>query len=58
MRYLDPATRKRPDFKELRQNMTGYVYCQCGTTLQTGHDVFEHWQQGHFDIYDEVKKKG
>jgi hypothetical protein len=65
MKYYDPTTRKRPEFNELCNELFNmgknearviYVLCLCGTVLHNQPIVFEHWQQGHFDKYDEVKE--
>lgn len=55
MKYYDIATRKRPDYRELLNSFEGgSVVCLCGIILCNCQIVFEHWQQGHFDKYDEV----
>ena len=62
MKYLDPTTRKRPMFADVLSKYTlengkplkVVVLCQCGAHLHTEEMIFDHWQNGHFDIYDEV----
>lgn len=58
MKYYDPTTRKRPNFQQMMANYgRGSVLCNCGVIIIPQQEIFEHWQQGHFDIYDEVKEK-
>ena len=67
MKYYDPATKKRPEFEstwiQIRDigidRITGknYTKCACGEWVVQQKVVFEHWQQGHFDIYEEYKEK-
>jgi len=66
MRYYDVTTRKRPDFNEMYAELyevgrksTGmyYIVCLCGEGMPSKSAVFRHWEQGHFDVYDEVKEK-
>lgn len=58
MKYYDPATRKRPVWEEFYEkdcdNPT--LYCRCGSSVLSKVNLFEHWQQGYFDVYDEVKE--
>lgn len=47
----------RPEWGAFREKaLLGYVLCTCGKALETGLDVREHWQQGHFDkpVYGDV----
>ena len=66
MIYYDPATRKRPDFESIWQKAIEsgnanrpYIACDCLSVyaLVKREDIFDHWQRGHFDVYDEVKEK-
>jgi hypothetical protein len=58
MKYYDPTTRKRPDFAQMMTNYgMGSIVCNCGIILYIKQEVFEHWQQGHFDVYDDIEKK-
>lgn len=58
MKYYNPATRKRPDFTQMMANYgKGTVVCPCMVILMYTREVFEHWQQGHFDVYEEYKDK-
>ena len=66
MKYYDPLTCKRPMFSSLWKSVKdegtktcggAYIICNCGVVLQTQQITFEHWQQGHFDVYDEVKDR-
>jgi len=57
MKYYDPTTRKRPKFKEWFDRTEGRAYlCDCGDILQTQQQMFGHWQQGHFDVYEECQE--
>jgi hypothetical protein len=60
MRYVDPTTRKRPMWVDWWH--TGaygsdgrMIQCDCGKRIISKADMYQHWEQGHFDIYDEVK---
>lgn len=57
MKYYNPNTCKRPAWSDFCATIQGYIMCQCGTILQTQQITFEHWQQGHFDIYEKVLPK-
>jgi hypothetical protein len=66
MIYYDPNTRKRPQFERVWMKVVGdgisstgisYIVCVCGQVLTARGDVFWHWDQGHFDEYDEYKGK-
>jgi len=58
MKYYDPATRKRPEFKQMMKNYgRGSVVCMCSKIIHEREEVFEHWQQGHFDTYEEYKER-
>ena len=66
MKYYDVSTRKRPDFNELYDKLLSMLepgegligaICQCGLILNNKQFTFEHWNEGHFDTYDEVKEK-
>ena len=45
----------RPDWAEFSRNITGYIYCGCGTTLQNIKETRRHWQMGHFDFSENEK---
>jgi len=66
MKYYDISTRKRPEFNSVWDNairdgikVTGkpYIFCECGIAIVKREIIFDHWQQGHFDVYDEVKDR-
>jgi len=54
MKYLDIQTRRRPEFRKLWVDACSSIMCQCGIILQNQQVAFDHWQQGHLDVYDEV----
>lgn len=58
MKYYDPATKKRPVWEELLLTLEeGRVRCRCTEILKDKSTIFYHWQQGHFDTYEEYKDK-
>ena len=58
MRYYDPATKKRPVWEVLLPTLEGgWVICRCTEILKDKSAIFNHWQQGYFDAYDEILPK-
>jgi len=64
MKYYDPNTRKRPDFNSVWEKAISYgikscgqsyIRCECGIIIVNMQVGFDHWQQGHFDVYEEYK---
>lgn len=53
MRYYDVSTRRRPVWEEFIEQYKTAILCRCGDILHTRQSIFEHWQQGHFDMYME-----
>lgn len=54
MKYVNPLTCKRPDFNELKMSISDIVLCSCNTHLTHMEMVRDHWQRGHFDVYDKI----
>lgn len=57
MKYYDITSRKRPVWKEFINKYNTAMLCDCGEIVQTRQGIYEHWQQGHFDVYDEYQDK-
>ena len=45
---------RRPNFEDLDARARGcyQVLCRCGSGLRCQQDLFDHWQRGHFDVFE------
>ena len=58
MKNYDPTTRKRPVWEEFWNEICVSdieFKCLCGDRVvsMSRKTVFEHWEKGHFDVYEE-----